>query len=77
MAYYATYSYRGTTVKIHAADCPQARETPNVRAAWELRGYSLAEAMRDADESENLSSRGWSIRVCKCARDVARGDSVR
>lgn len=74
MSYRATHSGVGSTVKIHAADCHLAEET-NQRHAWELRGHNLADAIHDADESEQLTERGWKIVVCPCAKKASEGES--
>lgn len=67
----ASYSYHGTTVKIHAANCRNAIDQPRgrpSRSAWDLKGATLAEAIADADRSERLTERAWKIKVCPCAR---------
>lgn len=69
-AFKATYSYCGTTVKVHAADCSQATDGVE-RCAWELRGESLDEAIADVTKTERIAERGWKVAVCKCARRAA------
>lgn len=67
----ATFSYHGTTVKIHAADCARASDTkPSKRSVWDLAATEIPAAKDELNDpaGENLKARGWKIEVCPCAK---------